>query len=136
MQWQHVHEDAFRESRVGTLGQSLRERKADALTTIVGGRVSRTFETAGGMSVTPEARAAWSSEWLSNPGYIGSSFIGVASSAYHAAPADQRYHSMLLDAGVTLRLKERLSFSAKVGVELFRSGHEAQAASVGLSYSF
>lgn len=136
VQWQHAHEDGFRESRVGTLGQSLRERSADALTTIVGGRVSRTFETAGGLVVTPEIRAGWSAEWLSNPGYITASFLGSSASAYHAVTADQRYHSMLLDAGVTMRLQDRLSLSAKVGVKLFRPGHEAQAASIGFTYSF
>ena len=136
VQWQHAYQDGFRESRVGTLGQSVRERSAQALTTIFGGRVSRAFELEGGAVVTPEIRAAWSAEWLANPGYVTASFIGSPGSSYHAVTADQRYHAMLLDAGATVRLKDSLSFSARIGVELFRPGHEAQAASVGLKYSF
>jgi autotransporter-associated beta strand protein len=135
-QWQHVRQDGFRESRVGTLGQSLRACDADTLNTTLGGRVARRFETASGAVFTPEVRAAWDAQWLSTPRYSTSSFIGAPGSGYHPATADQHYHSLLLDAGVTVRLKDRLSFSARAGMELFRLGHEARTASVGLGYSF
>ena len=98
--------------------------------------MARTFETASGATITPEVRVAWSAEWMGDAGYITSSFLGAPGSAYRTAAADQRYNAMLLDAGVTVRLRGRLSLTARAGTELLRPGHEAQAASVGIKFTF
>jgi hypothetical protein len=57
-------------------------------------------------------------------------------STYTAKTANQRYSSLLLDAGVSARLSQSLAASARFGVELFRPGYCGQAASLTLKYTF
>jgi T5SS/PEP-CTERM-associated repeat protein/autotransporter-associated beta strand protein len=133
--WQQLHENGFTEKGAGTVGQSVRARDTQALNTVLGGHVSRTFETPMG-DVTPEVRAAWSAQWLGDSQNIVATFIGSPSSTYQAKTKDQRYNSALVDLGVTVGLSDSLAATARVGVELFRPGYAAQAASVGLKLSF
>ena len=133
--WQRLHENGFTEKGAGTVGQSVRARDTYALNTVLGGHVSRTFETTVG-TVTPEVRAAWSAQWLGDSQNIVATFIGSPSSAYRTKTKDQRYNSALVDLGVTVGLSDSLAGTARVGVELFRPGYAAQAASVGLKFSF
>jgi T5SS/PEP-CTERM-associated repeat protein/autotransporter-associated beta strand protein len=133
--WQRLHENGFTEKGAGTVGQSVRARDTYALNTVLGGHVSRTFETTVG-TVTPEVRAAWSAQWLGDSQNIVATFIGSPSSAYRTKTKDQRYNSALVDLGVTVGLSDSLAATARVGVELFRPGYAAQAASVGLKFSF
>ncbi|MHC1712099.1 MAG: autotransporter domain-containing protein [Solidesulfovibrio sp.] len=135
LEWQHVSQDAFGETRAGTVGQRLQGRNNDAVTSVVGARVFRSFETTHGV-ITPELRAAWGAQWLGESQGITASFIGAPLSEYRAKTADHAYHAAILDAGVTMRMGKALSASARAGVELFRPGHESQAVSLGLLYSF
>ena len=135
VEWQHLHEDSFQETGAGSLGQSLRSRDGASLNTTLGGRVSRPFETERG-TITPELRAAWGAQWLGKSQHITAAFLGNPLSAYTAKTADQGYHSLLLDAGVSMRMSQSLSGSIRGGVELFRPGYASQAVSVGLKYTF
>jgi outer membrane autotransporter protein len=135
LEWQHQSEDAFSETGAGTVGQRIRARSNNALKSVVGARIFRTFETTHG-TITPELRAAWGAQWLGESQGIVASFIGAPLSEYRAKTADHAYHSAILDAGVTMRMGKALSASARAGVELFRPGHQSQAASLGLLYSF
>jgi outer membrane autotransporter protein len=135
LEWQHVSQDAFSETRAGTVGQRLQGRNNDAVKSVVGARVFRSFETTHG-TITPELRAAWGAQWLGESQGITASFIGAPLSEYRAQTADHAYHAAILDAGVTMRMGKALSASARAGVELFRPGHESQAVSLGLLYAF
>ncbi|EKO37882.1 MAG: autotransporter-associated beta strand repeat containing protein, partial [Solidesulfovibrio magneticus str. Maddingley MBC34] len=133
--WQRLHENAFKERGAGTLGQSVRARDTQALNTVLGARVARTFETPAG-DVTPEVRLGWSAQWLGESQNIVASFIGSPGSAYQVKSANHAYHSALVDVGVSMRVSSKLTATARAGVELLRPGYESQAASIGLKYTF
>ncbi|MHC1711431.1 MAG: autotransporter domain-containing protein [Solidesulfovibrio sp.] len=135
LEWQYLHQDGFTESGAGTIGQRIGSRRDQALKTMVGGRITRSFDTAVGV-VTPELRLGWTAQWLNQTQGIESSFIGAPQSAYRARVSGHAYHAGILDAGVAIRFTDRLSATVRTGVELFRPNHENQAASVGLKYSF
>ena len=133
--WQRLHENAFKESGAGTLGQSVRARNTEALNTVLGARVARTFETPAG-DVTPEVRVGWSAQWLGESQNIVASFIGSPGSAYQVKSTNHAYNSALVDIGVSMRVSSSLTATARAGVELLRPGYESQAASLGLKYTF
>ncbi|UJX43073.1 autotransporter domain-containing protein [Desulfovibrio sp. JY] len=133
--WQRLHENGFAETGAGTLGQSIRPRNTEALNTVLGARLARTFETSAG-DVTPEVRLGWSAQWLDASQNITASFIGASGSTYQVKSADHAYNSALVDIGVSMRVSPSLTATTRAGVELFRPGYESQAASVGLKYSF
>lgn len=135
LEWQYLGQDAFSETGAGTVGQHVGARHNHSLRTVLGARVSRTFETAHG-SITPELRAGWAAQWLDQSQGIDASFTGVPLSGYQARVSGHAYHAALIDAGVTMRVNEQLSASVRAGVELFRPKHESQAISIGLKYSF
>jgi autotransporter-associated beta strand protein len=135
VEWQRQHEYAYHESGAGTLGQTFGSRQGAALNTTLGVRLARDFETERGV-ITPEIRAAWGAQWLGEPQYITAAFRGSPMSTYTAKTANQRYSSLLLDAGVTAHLSQSLTASARFGVELFRPGYCGQAASLTLKYTF
>ncbi len=130
-----MYEAPFTETGAGTMGQSVRRRDGASLNTALGLRFARTFETKRG-EVTPEIRAAWGAQWLGQSQGVQAAFIGNPTSTYTAKSADQRYHSLLLDAGVSVRLSDSMSGNIRGGVELFRPGYSSQAVSVGLKYTF
>ncbi|BAH76424.1 autotransporter-associated beta strand repeat-containing protein [Solidesulfovibrio magneticus] len=133
--WQWLHENAFQETGAGTLGQSIRARDTQALNTVLGARVARTFETPAG-DVTPEVRVGWSTQWLGESQNIVASFIGSPGAAYQVKSANHAYHSALVDVGVSMRVSSKLSATARAGMELLRPGYGSQAASIGLRYTF
>jgi autotransporter-associated beta strand protein len=135
MSWQRLHENAFKESGAGTLGQSIRARNTEALNTVLGARVARTFETSAG-DVTPEVRVGWSVQWLGESQNMVASFIGSPGSAYQVKSTNHAYNSALVDVGLSMRVSSKLTATARAGVELFRPGYESQAASIGLKYTF
>jgi|GEM_PF-1223577 len=133
--WQRLHENAFKESGAGTLGQSVRARNTEALNTVLGARVARTFETPAG-DVTPEVRVGWSAQWLGESQNIVASFIGSPGAAYQVTSTNHAYNSALVDVGVSMRVSSKLTATVRAGVELFRPGYASQAASIGLKYTF
>ena len=135
VEWQRMYEAPFTETGAGTMGQSVRRRDGASLNTALGLRFARTFETKRG-EVTPEIRAAWGAQWLGQSQGVQAAFIGNPTSTYTAKSADQRYNSLLLDAGVSVRLSDSMSGNIRGGVELFRPGYSSQAVSVGLKYTF
>lgn len=135
VEWSTLSQQRYHESRAGGLGLRVGPRTDSSLTTTLGGRVARKFETKFG-AVTPEVRAAWGAQWLDSPRSITASFCGTPASAFTTKTAGHGYHSAIIDAGVTADLGKSFSASARVGVELFRPGYDSQAASVSLKYSF
>jgi len=135
LEWQYLSEGGFTETGAGTLGQRIGARQNQSLKTMIGARVSRTFETTYG-SVTPELRAGWGAQWLDQSQSIDASFIGAPHSGYRARVSGHAYHAAVIDTGVNMRMTNNLSASIRAGLELFRPDHEAQAVSVGLKYSF
>lgn len=134
-QWQGLAQDSFTETGACSLGQRIGKRRDGALSTTLGGRVARTFETGFG-TVTPELRAAWGAQWLGDARTIPSSFAGYEATGATTQTARHRYHCAILDGAVTMRLRNSLSATARVEVELFRPGYDSQAASIGLRYTF
>lgn len=135
VEWTHLDQTPFRETRAGALGLAIRGRSDASLTTTLGGRIYRTFETPVGM-VTPELRLAWGAQWLGEPRTISASFAGYPQSGFTTKTARHDFHSAILDAGLSVTMSRALSASARFGVELFRPGYTSQAASLSLKYSF
>ncbi|QJT10898.1 autotransporter domain-containing protein [Oceanidesulfovibrio marinus] len=133
--WSNLHEDSFEEKDAGLLGQHIRARNSQSLNTELGARITRTFESEYG-DITPELRMVWNAEWLDGGRSITSSFIGYAGGRYSAQLADQRYHSGLLDAGLTWAVTDRFSIVARTSVELFRPDHDSLSGSLRLQYAF
>ena len=135
LEWQYLGQDAFTESGAGTIGQRVGDRRNHSLKTVVGGRITRSFDTAAGV-VTPELRLGWAAQWLDQTQGIDASFIGTPQSSYRARVSGHAYHAAVIDCGVSVAATENLSASIRAGIELFRPHHEAQAVSVGVKYSF
>jgi uncharacterized protein with beta-barrel porin domain len=135
LEWTHLDQTPFRETRAGALGLAIRGRSDASLTTTLGGRIYRNFETPVGM-VTPELRLAWGAQWLGEPRTISASFVGYPQSGFTTKTARHDFHSAILDTGVSVAMSRSLSASARFGVELFRPGYTSQAASLSLKYSF
>lgn len=133
--WQYLGEDGFTETGAGTIGQKIGARHNHALRSMVGARVTRSFDSKIGV-ITPELRVGWAAQWLHQDQGIDASFVGAPQSSYRARVSGHANHAAVIDAGVTVKVSEALSASVRGGVELFRPGHEAQALSVGLKYSF
>jgi autotransporter-associated beta strand protein len=135
LDWQRLGQSAYSETRAGGLGLTVRGRADHALTTTLGGRIYRNFETKFG-TVTPEIRLAWEAQWLGAPRTIDASFNGYAQSGFSTRTSRHDYNAALVDTGMSVSMSKTLSVSARFGVELFRPGYTAQAASVGLKYAF
>lgn len=133
--WQRISQDGFSEYGAGGFGLNVRQRADQTLNTTLGGRAFTTFKTACG-ALTPELRVAWGAQWLGAARAIGASFDGTGASGFTTKTADQGYHSAIVDFGMDMAMNERLSASARIGLEFFRPGYQSQAASLGLRYSF
>eukprot|EP01022_Parablepharisma_sp_SALTPOND_P013910 TRINITY_DN1869_c0_g1_i7.p1 TRINITY_DN1869_c0_g1~~TRINITY_DN1869_c0_g1_i7.p1 ORF type:complete len:1990 (+),score=315.55 TRINITY_DN1869_c0_g1_i7:2715-8684(+) len=133
--WTNLHENGFEESDAGMVGQNIRARDTQSLNTELGARLTRAFESDLG-TITPELRMVWNAEWLDGGRSITSSFIGYAGGKYSARTADHRYHSGLLDAGLTWAVDDQFSVVAHTSVELFRPDHNSLSGSLRLQFSF
>jgi len=133
--WQRISQNGFSDYGAGGFGLNVRQRADQSLNTTLGGRAFTTFETSLG-ALTPELRLAWGAQWLGAPRSIGASFDGAAGSGFTTKTAGQGYHSAIVDFGLDMALSERLSASARIGLELFRPGYQSQAATLGLRYEF
>jgi autotransporter-associated beta strand protein len=135
VEWQNLRQNPYSESRAGALGLSINGRSDQSLTTTLGGRIFRKFETKIG-AVTPEARLAWEGQWIGAPRSIFASFDGNSQSGFTTKTAFHNYNAALVDAGVSVAMSQSLCATVRVGVELFRPGYTSQAASLGIKYSF
>ena len=71
-----IYRDAFAETRAGALNLAVDDESTDNLSSTLGLRISRVFES-GNVTIVPELRAGWVHRWLDDQSQVTARFAGT-----------------------------------------------------------
>ncbi len=130
----YLHQDSFTESGANGLNLDVRPNQAQTLRTTLGARLARTFTTASGYKITPEAQAGWAHNFILDNRVINASLIDLGG-AFATRGFNSDTDSLLAGAGITAQLRNGLAFSAHYGAEIGQ-GFGFHTVNLGMRFEF
>ena len=129
-----LQQHAFDEQGAGGLNLSVQANQAQTLRSALGARLARTFTTASGAKITPEASIGWAHYFALDNRVINASLLELGGSfATNGFNGDT--DSVLVGAGVTAQLTNGVAFSGRYNAEIGR-GFTSHMLNLGVRCEF
>jgi outer membrane autotransporter protein len=129
-----MHQHAFDEEGAGGLNLSVQANQAQTLRSSLGARLARTFTTASGAKITPEASFGWAHYFALDNRVINASLLELGGSfATNGFNGDT--DSVLVGAGITAQLANGVAFSGRYNAEIGR-GFNSHLLNLGVRCEF
>jgi outer membrane autotransporter protein len=129
-----IHQDGFRENGAGFLNLNIDEQDDRSLASTLGWHISCLFEL-GDVRVMPKASLDWQHEYQFSVRGLSASFSGYESAPFQVSGPSPVADMAILQAGLTVRVKDRVSAFADLGMSLGRD-YAANSVGFGLQFQF
>jgi len=130
----NLSEERFNEKGAGSVNLIVGERVTESLTSEVGLRVAKVFQTGWG-GLVPDVRVAWKYDFAIDDRLVSAAYEGAPDSTFAVPGQDSDRHGATVGAGMTLLLPKGFSTNLKYDGE-FRSSYRSHGLFGELRYAF
>jgi outer membrane autotransporter protein len=132
LQYTHLFETGFTESGASGFDLSVAKRNSDSLRPFIGASAQKSFVTAGGVRLTPEADLAYSHELFNTP----PSLVAVGGGSFTVAGLVPSRDMLTVGGSISAEMTNRLALFGAYHATLPTGNLLTQTVEAGLSYKF
>ncbi|MGH8600492.1 MAG: autotransporter outer membrane beta-barrel domain-containing protein, partial [Burkholderiales bacterium] len=136
LSWVNLDQDAFTESGAGDADLAVLGGTSNTVTSALGARITRSFNSANGNNSTLELRAYWTPTLTDTETHVASRFAEAPDSpAFTVSSTQPSRNAALLGAGFTAQMWKNLSLHVDYNTTL-SSSESNQMVTAGMQYTW